>query len=766
MSFLYTLFVLPAELVIEFLFKNIYSNTDNIGVSIIILSVAVNIITIPLYGIADRISETEKRKKENLKKWEDHIKKSFKGDERLMMLQTYYRENGYKPYYFLKSALPLLLQIPFFIAAYVFLINLQELRGAGFGVIADLSKPDSLLNNPCITINLLPVVMTVLNVIAIRLYSRKIRDTLQMYIMAILFLVLLYDSPSGLVLYWTINQLFSVIKNLLVKENIRSKKIMIKLRSHDEELKNNIKSVFPLIAFMFSLCFFATADLYLANYNEFWFTYMDMWSVFAEIFVLFLLLGLLVFRRMEGISLYIGAWFYGLNIVFLLQGKMLPYDYGQLNGERIDWSSFGLRPFYNTMLWIIIPIIFVLLAAWRKEKAAMIMRNIAFMILIVQVISLLFLVREHRSMEKDTVNGYISTENEFSISSGQNTIVLLLDAFDAELIMELQQRYQDEVEDTFKDFTFYHNTLGASGNTLNSVPVYLSGMVNSESLDYNEYMKKAYTESPLIKELSENDYNAGFYVSTYLVDPVIRKAADNYKIEQIKVKNQLGIGIKFLQLVGFKYSPHILKRFFWLYTEEFNNLKNVEENDIYNTNNFVFYDKLCNEGFDILSDEKCFRYYHIDGTHVPYNMNEECDYVENEEDVSLLDQARGCMKIVREFVSDLKSAGVYDNTAIIIMADHGWVYHDHQNPLFMVKQRKESKPVEVSEMPLSYLDVADILCDLLKNERIDLNDYRREKRYYYDVTEIKGITTQTEYLVTGAAYDESSDKETGRVFSW
>ncbi len=67
---------------------------------------------------------------------------TFNGDERYMMQQAYYRINHYKPIFALRGALPLLLQVPFFIAAYQFLSNLGSLKGVSFGVLSDLGEPD------------------------------------------------------------------------------------------------------------------------------------------------------------------------------------------------------------------------------------------------------------------------------------------------------------------------------------------------------------------------------------------------------------------------------------------------------------------------------------------------------------------------------------------------------------------------------------------------------------------------------------------------
>lgn len=100
-----------------------------------------NFLVLPLYRRADAMQEEERETELRLHKGVAHIKKTFRGDERMMMLQTYYRQNNYKPTYVLKGATSLFLEIPFFIAAYAFLSNLELLHGVSFGPIRDLGAP-------------------------------------------------------------------------------------------------------------------------------------------------------------------------------------------------------------------------------------------------------------------------------------------------------------------------------------------------------------------------------------------------------------------------------------------------------------------------------------------------------------------------------------------------------------------------------------------------------------------------------------------------
>ncbi len=215
----YDILIYPIELIIEIVFQLFNRILANPGLAIVGVSLAVQILTLPLYNIAEKWQAVERDTQKKMKAKVDKIKATFKGDEQYMMLSTYYKQQGYHPIFALRSTLGLLIQVPFFIAAYSFLSNLEVLQGARFYFIENLGSSDGLLTIGNFSINILPIVMTAINVVSGIVYTRgfPLREKLQLHIMALLFLVLLYASPSGFVLYWTLNNLFSLIKNLICK---------------------------------------------------------------------------------------------------------------------------------------------------------------------------------------------------------------------------------------------------------------------------------------------------------------------------------------------------------------------------------------------------------------------------------------------------------------------------------------------------------------------------------------------------------------------
>ena len=226
LDFLYTIFIYPVYMFVEFiLFIANNITQDHIGLSIIILSLGINLITLPIYNVAEKWQEMERIIQKRMKPKVKDIKAVFKGDERYMILSAYYRQNNYHPLYALRSLFALFIQIPFFIAAYQLLSELPALKETSFLFLKDLSYPDRLVTIGSISLNLLPVIMTVINIAASAVYTKglELKDKLTLYLTAFLFLVLLYNSPSGLVLYWTLNNIFSLFKNIFYKIKLSKK---------------------------------------------------------------------------------------------------------------------------------------------------------------------------------------------------------------------------------------------------------------------------------------------------------------------------------------------------------------------------------------------------------------------------------------------------------------------------------------------------------------------------------------------------------------
>ena len=230
---LYNLIIMPIESIVDWTFLLISGRMASIGIigAIVGVSLVINFLALPLYIIADRLQEKERQLSRKLDYRVKRIKKAFSGDEQFMMLQTYYRQNNYHPLYVLRSSLSILIEIPFFIAAYHYLSNCPALHNESWWIFSDLGKPDALFSislcNKNVPINILPIIMTAINVISGAIYTKDAlrKEKIQLNAVALLFLVLLYNSPSGLLIYWILNNLFSLVKNIVAR--LKHKKLIV-----------------------------------------------------------------------------------------------------------------------------------------------------------------------------------------------------------------------------------------------------------------------------------------------------------------------------------------------------------------------------------------------------------------------------------------------------------------------------------------------------------------------------------------------------------
>ena len=226
---LYTIIIYPIIQVLEFSYFVPHYLFAESGISVIFISIVISILCLPLYSVAEKWQQIQRNTEKKLKPKIDKIKSVFKGDEQYMVLSAFYRQNNYHPIYALRSSFGLFIQIPFFIAAYSYLSHLELLQDKSFLIIRNLGSPDALLSINGLTINLLPVVMTLINCIAGAIYTKgfSLKDKIQLYGISVIFLVLLYNSPSALVLYWTMNNFFSLIKNIYYKINFKNKPYLL-----------------------------------------------------------------------------------------------------------------------------------------------------------------------------------------------------------------------------------------------------------------------------------------------------------------------------------------------------------------------------------------------------------------------------------------------------------------------------------------------------------------------------------------------------------
>ena len=111
----------------------------------------------------------------------------------------------------------ILSQLLIFIAVYNFISKLASLRTQSFLMISNLGMPDGMLALDGISVNILPVVMVLTGIISGMFYTRKqpLKAKILLCGIAIAIFVILYNSPAGLVIYWIMNNVFSLFKGIV-----------------------------------------------------------------------------------------------------------------------------------------------------------------------------------------------------------------------------------------------------------------------------------------------------------------------------------------------------------------------------------------------------------------------------------------------------------------------------------------------------------------------------------------------------------------------
>ena len=200
----------PIEYILQIILEISYRLSSNYGIALIMLSAVVSTLLLPIYSLADKWKEKEKIHQKRMETDIQSIKKHYRGVERYYSIRAVYRIYGYSPLFTFRTAFGFLIQIPFFFAAYKLLSQYTAFQGVSFGIIQNLGKPDGILYG----INVLPFVMTIINIVAGIFYIKEWNknEIMQLFGLSLFFLIVLYTSPSALVLYWTMNNSYSLIK--------------------------------------------------------------------------------------------------------------------------------------------------------------------------------------------------------------------------------------------------------------------------------------------------------------------------------------------------------------------------------------------------------------------------------------------------------------------------------------------------------------------------------------------------------------------------
>lgn len=226
----------PIVIFLEFMIKAFYSFTKNYGLAIILMTIVIKIILHPLTNK----SFQSMRRMSALQPKVTEIRERYKSNSQQMNkeIQALYRKEKINP---MGGCLPMILQLPIFYALYTLLSGMVELRNESFLWIKDLSLPDTVatikasipllgykLGTQGYTdINVLPFVMTGTTLLQSKLTSgdqSAQQGKMMTYLFPIVFFFIFWNMPSGLVLYWTIQNVLTIGQQYYIDYKLKKKK--------------------------------------------------------------------------------------------------------------------------------------------------------------------------------------------------------------------------------------------------------------------------------------------------------------------------------------------------------------------------------------------------------------------------------------------------------------------------------------------------------------------------------------------------------------
>ena len=226
------------ETIMKFFLNFFYKLIPNYGIAIILVTILVKLLLFPL----TKNGSVSAAKMQELQPKIQELQAKFKGNPQKLNqeMAEFYKKEGYNP---MSGCLPLVIQFPIFIAMYNLFNNHFDLRGALFipGWIPDLSVPEAIFTFPNLNLMIWQVdalrALPIIYVVSQLLYGKYTQMTtpgqsatqmkIMMYGMPIMFFFILYNTPSGLLLYWIISNVLSIGQQIVINDILKKRKAVL-----------------------------------------------------------------------------------------------------------------------------------------------------------------------------------------------------------------------------------------------------------------------------------------------------------------------------------------------------------------------------------------------------------------------------------------------------------------------------------------------------------------------------------------------------------
>lgn len=493
----------------------------------------------------------------------------------------------------------------------------------------------------------------------------------------------------------------------------------------------------------FLFFFFGVLDIFAGNREEFLFAFRDFGIHLALIaagvsILLTLLLAFApdgLFRVLFGLSVWV-------TVMGYVQGAFLNARSGALTGDGSGGEASVLLIVIDTALWILIGIACILGAI--KMKKHTIIRSVAVILLLMicgmQLTSCAtelgeirkdpFETRETTSPTESTAEStpagtetdvaqtepetpsreelakaYLTTAGLTELSAGKNIVVFVLDRFDVSYYEDIVERDPNFFA-PLTGFTYFRDNISAYSRTYPGVASMITGLENDFAGTMDDYFAAAYTTSPFLRDLKENHYKIKLYTANYYAyksGAPLYGIADNLSVAtDYEITDRAALLENLLALSAYRYLPTVAKSAVNVSSASFSGIVEYNGNaPLYELDDAKVFAALHEAPLTLDDSENSYMFLHLSGCHDPYIMDENGNPVEKGTE---LGAARGCFKLIYDYIDEMKRLGVYDDATIVITGDHPRARDDAEIPTQPRLTALFVKPAGAPESPLAYSD--------------------------------------------------------------
>ena len=549
------------------------------------------------------------------------------------------------------------------------------------------------------------------------------------------------------------------IKNDKNTSGDKNSKFNKKLRALWRDDRRYVKRLIVAASASFVLCFtilfFGPVEITAFSYDSLSFDIMEITPIMAAVAaVAFIVLSLFLSVLRGKIFSYAVSGVLAAAICGYIQGNFLNGKLGALTGDAIDWHNQTGKMFAGLVLLFAISLIPFIILYFDKKAWYSTVSIVSAVIVMMQSVALITIYSGNNVRKPKDYSQYLSTEEMFDFSSEQNTLVFLMDRLDYEFIEEVLEKDLDFFS-KLDGFTSYTNAISEHARTKPAANFILTACEEGAyQIPQYEYFEKSWSSGGknILKDLKDAGYKIDIYSEINCMFGQGNTAGE-YVSNVSSIRNKLNVSSvidSLLTLSAYRYVPLACKPFFWSYTDEINNGAYLNST-IYEIDETAFDRGI--ENFTLDGDSKYFKFYHFNGSHSPYTLNE--DGTRSSGATSSLEQTKGSFQILFNAFEKMKEDGIYKDSGIIITADHGSPVSDKKPlqkatriGLFYKPPGSEGTPLKTSEAPVSLKNVPAIdyskygraLDEIGENEEITRTFYksvvvngREEDLYVYEV---------------------------------